>query len=53
MVEFHVTHSGAPVTASLNEGTLRVVDGVELSVVTVREGPEAEVEARLPLTRVH
>ena len=53
LVEFHVSHSGAPVAATLNEGTIRVVDGVELSVVNVREGPEAEREARLPLARLH
>jgi len=49
LVEFRVLRGGAPVLATLSEGERKPVNGVELSVRAVREGPEAEVEASLPV----
>jgi hypothetical protein len=48
-VGFRVAREGGPVPATLREGESRVVEGVELRVVAVRQGPEADVEAALPL----
>jgi hypothetical protein len=48
-VEVTVTHTGAPVTVGLLEGSRQVVDGVEVHLVSVSEGPTAVLEASLPL----
>ena len=48
-VEFRVRRGQAPVVATVVEGQRQVVDGVELVVRAVRAGPEADVEASLPL----
>ncbi len=48
-VLFGVIHTGSPVIASVAEGEQKVVDGVELAVKAVREGPEADVAASLPV----
>jgi hypothetical protein len=48
-VGFRVRRANGPVPATLREGESRVVEGVELRVVAVRQGPEADVEAALPL----
>ena len=49
LVEFRVLRGAAPVSATVSEGERRLVDGVELSVRAVRDGPEAEVEVSLPV----
>jgi hypothetical protein len=48
-VLLRVVRSGPPVLASLGEGERQVVDGVELAVKAVRAGPEADLEASLPV----
>ena len=48
-VEFRVRRGPAPVVATVVEGQRQVVDGVELAVRAVRPGPEADVEASLPV----
>jgi hypothetical protein len=48
-VEFRVRRGQAPVVATVVEGQRQVVDGVEVVVRAVRAGPEADVEASLPV----
>lgn len=50
LVHFQVTRTGAPLRAAVPEGAEQSVDGVLLVVRQVRPGPEADIEASLPLT---
>jgi hypothetical protein len=48
-VAFSVTAGGAAEKTVLSEGMQRVVSGIMLRVVSVTAGPQAEIEASLPV----
>ena len=50
LVHFEITRGGAPKKAAVPQGATQVVEGVELKVKEVRPGPEASVQASLPLS---
>lgn len=49
VVHFQVAHGGPEQQASVHEGQDAVVDGVQLRVFSVTEGPQAEIQASLAL----
>jgi hypothetical protein len=51
-VEVRVLRGPAPVLATVVEGQPQVVDGVQIAVRAVRPGPEADLEASLPVAPV-
>ena len=49
VVQFKVARGGQEKLVSVSEGNDQVVEGVQLRVFVVTEGPQAEVEASLPV----